>query len=92
MFSAVFSFALRQEELQANLSGSTVNLTNPAVVNGKSVVSGTLGSFKVTDLRQVSKPGWNLQTSVTDFTKGTDTIAASALGSPQTPTSPRKAA
>ncbi len=63
-----------------NLSGDTVNLTNPAIVNGKSVVSGTLGSFKVTDLRQVSKPGWNLQTSVTDFTKGTDTIAASALG------------
>lgn len=63
-----------------NLSGSTVNLTNPAIVNGKSVVSGTLGSFKVTDLRQVSKPGWNLQTSVTDFTKGTDTITASALG------------
>lgn len=63
-----------------NLSGDTVNLTNPAIVGGKSVVSGTLGSFKVTDLRQVSKPGWNLQASVTDFTKGTDTIAASALG------------
>jgi hypothetical protein len=63
-----------------NLSGDTVNLTNPAIVDGKSVVSGTLGSFKVTDLRQVSKPGWKLQTTVTDFTKGTDTIAASALG------------
>jgi hypothetical protein len=63
-----------------NLSGDTVNLTNPAIVDGKSVVSGTLGSFKVTDLRQVSHPGWNLQTNVTAFTKGTDTIAASALG------------
>jgi hypothetical protein len=63
-----------------NLSGATVNLTNPALVNGASVVSGTLGSFKVTDLRQVSKPGWRLSTYVTDFAKGTDTIAASALG------------
>ncbi|PFG17651.1 Ig-like domain-containing protein [Propionicimonas paludicola] len=63
-----------------NLSGNTVSLSNPAIVDGKSVVSGTLGSFKVTDLRQVSKPGWKLQTSVTDFAKGTDTIAASALG------------
>jgi hypothetical protein len=63
-----------------NLSGATVNLTNPALVNGASVVSGQLGSFKVTDLRQVSKPGWKLSTYVTDFTKGPDTIAASALG------------
>jgi hypothetical protein len=63
-----------------NTSGATVNLTNPALVNGASVVSGQLGTFKVTDLRQVSKPGWKLSTNVTDFTKGTDTIAASALG------------
>ncbi len=63
-----------------NLSGSTVNLTNPALVNGQSVVSGELGNFKVTDLRQVSKPGWNLSTTVADFTKGTDTIGKSALG------------
>jgi hypothetical protein len=62
-------------------SGSTVvNLTNPALVNGQSVVSGALGTFKVTDLRQVSKQGWNLKTDVAQFVKGTDTIAASALG------------
>lgn len=63
-----------------NLSGSVVNLTNPTLVNGQSVVSGELGNFKVTDLRQVSKPGWNLSTTVADFTKGTDTIGKSALG------------
>ncbi|MBA3020137.1 Ig-like domain repeat protein [Propionicimonas sp.] len=63
-----------------NLSGSVVNLTNPALVNGQSVVSGELGNFKVTDLRQVSKPGWDLSTTVADFTKGGDTIAKSALG------------
>ncbi len=63
-----------------NLSGDTVTLTNPALVNGASVVSGELGNFKVTDLRQASTPGWTLKTDVTDFTKGSDTIAASALG------------
>jgi len=63
-----------------NLSGATVDLTNPALVNGASVVSGELGKFKVTDMRQVSKPGWDLKTDVTQFAKGTDTIAASALG------------
>ncbi len=63
-----------------NLSGDTVNLTNPALVNGASVVSGELGNFKVTDLRQVSTPGWSLKTDVAQFAKGTDTIAASALG------------
>ncbi len=63
-----------------NLSGNTVDLKNPTLVNGASVVSGELGTFKVTDMRQVSKPGWSLKTDVADFKKGTDTIAASALG------------
>jgi hypothetical protein len=63
-----------------NLSGATVDLLNPALVNGASVVSGQLGNFKVTDLRQVSKPGWDLKTEVATFAKGTDTIPASALG------------
>lgn len=63
-----------------NDSAAIVNLTNPTLVNGESVVSGELGKFHVTDLRQVSKPGWNLTTTVADFTKGTDTIAKSALG------------
>lgn len=63
-----------------NLSGETVNLTNPALVNGASVVSGELGNFKVTDLRQASTPGWTLKTDVAEFAKGSDTIAASALG------------
>ena len=62
-------------------SGSNVvNLTNPALVNGQSVVSGKLGTFKVTDLRQVSKQGWDLKTTVTSFVKGTDSIDNSALG------------
>lgn len=62
-------------------SGSnTVNLTNPTLVNGASVVSGQLGTFKVTDLRVASKPGWDLKTDVTDFAKGSDTISKSALG------------
>ncbi|MBN9105138.1 MAG: Ig-like domain repeat protein [Propionibacteriaceae bacterium] len=59
---------------------STVTLTNPTFVDGQSLSSGSLGSFKVTDLRQVSKPGWDLNTSVLDFTKGTDVIDKSALG------------
>jgi hypothetical protein len=63
-----------------NTSGASVHLTNPVIVGGQSVVSGELGTFKVTDLRQVSKPGWKLSTNVADFTKGTDTIAKSALG------------
>ena len=63
-----------------NDSAAAVNLTNPTLVNGESVVSGELGKFHVTDLRQVTKPGWNLSTTVLDFTKGTDTIANSALG------------
>lgn len=65
-----------------NLSGDTVTLANPAIVNGQSVTSGELGSFKVTDLRQVSKPGWTLGTSVAQFklAGGTDTIENSALG------------
>ena len=62
-------------------SGSTVvNLTNPALVNGASVVSGQLGTFKVTDLRQVSKQGWDLKTTVSQFVKGADSIENSALG------------
>jgi hypothetical protein len=62
-------------------SGSnTVNLTNPVLVNGASVVSGQLGTFKVTDLRLASKKGWDLKTDVSQFVKGTDTIENSALG------------
>ena len=63
-----------------NLSGAVVNLTNPTIVNGQSVVSGQLGDFQVTDLRQVSKAGWSLGTTVTSFVKGSDTIANTALG------------
>ena len=63
-----------------NLSGSTVNLTNPTLVDGASIVSGELGTFKVTDLRQVSRPGWMLMADVATFVKGTDTIGNSALG------------
>jgi Bacterial Ig-like domain (group 3) len=67
-------------------SGSNVvNLTNPALVNGQSVVSGKLGTFKVTDLRQVSKQGWDLKTTVAQFVHGTDTIENTALNI--TPTS-----
>ncbi|WP_028708581.1 Ig-like domain-containing protein [Propionicicella superfundia] len=65
-----------------NLSGDTVTLADPAIVNGQSVSSGALGQFKVTDLRQVSKPGWTLGTTVQQFTLsgGTETIENSALG------------
>ncbi len=67
-----------------NDSAAVVNLTNPTLVNGESVVSGQLGKFHVTDLRQVTKPGWNLTTTVNDFTHTvgttTDTIAKKALG------------
>lgn len=63
-----------------NLSGDTVTLDNPTLVNGESVSSGELGLFKVTDLRAASQPGWTLSTNVDTFVKGTDEIANSQLG------------
>lgn len=63
-----------------NLSGDTVTLDNPTLVNGESVSSGELGLFKVTDLRVASHPGWTLSTTVADFVKGSDQIDNSQLG------------
>ena len=63
-----------------NLSGDTVTLDNPTLINGESVSSGALGAFKVTDLRVASTPGWTLQTDVDDFVMGSTTIDKAQLG------------
>jgi hypothetical protein len=60
--------------------GNVVDLTNPVLVSGASVSSGPLGTFLVTDLRQVSRQGWDLETTVSQFVQGIDTIENSALG------------
>ena len=66
-----------------DLSGTaSIELTNPVQTTNGSLSSAKLGKLMVTDLRQVSKPGWNLTTTVGTFTRqgGTDTIANTALG------------
>jgi len=66
-----------------DLSGTaSIELTNPVQTANGSLSSAKLGKLLVTDLRKVSKPGWDLTTTVGTFTRqgGTDTIANSALG------------
>lgn len=64
-------------------SVTTAAIGNPAMVDGLSTSTGTLGEFTVTDERYTSHPGWTLTTTVTQFTNSADTskvIAASQLG------------
>ena len=66
-----------------DLSGTaSIELTNPVQTANGALSSAKLGKLLVTDLRQVSKPGWDLTTTVGTFTRqgGSDTIANSALG------------
>lgn len=63
--------------------GASAELKNPTLTaDGQSLSSGTLGAFKVTDLRAVSQKGWTLNTTVDQFVLGNneDTIDNSALG------------
>jgi hypothetical protein len=48
-------------------------------VDQRSISSGTLPTFSVSDERYVSKPGWTLETKVADFVSGSTSIPASAL-------------
>ncbi|MFG6475090.1 substrate-binding domain-containing protein [Microbacterium sp. P06] len=51
----------------------------PAMVDGNTVLTATLPRFSVTDARVVSRPGYTLLSSVTDFTSGTNSMPSSSL-------------
>ncbi|MDQ1203955.1 hypothetical protein [Microbacterium sp. SORGH_AS_0862] len=62
-------------------SGATATLGNPTLdADGRSISTGTLPTFSVTDERFVSKPGWTVNTTVADFASGSNSVPASALG------------
>jgi hypothetical protein len=52
---------------------------NPALVNGLSTSTGTLGQITVSDSRAISHKGWTLTSKVADFASANGTIAASQL-------------
>jgi hypothetical protein len=62
-------------------------LSNPVLdTAGRSISTGTLGTFTVVDERAASKLGWSLSVSVDDFVNGVTVIPGSALGiKPTTP-------
>ena len=47
--------------------------------SGKSVSTGALPTFQVSDLRYITKPGWTVNTSVAAFTSGANTLQPSVL-------------
>lgn len=64
-------------------SGAKATLGTATLVNGLSTSTGALPAFTVDDQRVVSKPGWNLVASTTNFVNGADaskTIDAKQLG------------
>ncbi|WP_025157860.1 hypothetical protein [Leifsonia aquatica] len=64
-------------------AGAKATLGAASLVNGLSTSTGTLPAFTVDDQRVVSKPGWNLIASTTNFVNGADaskTIDAKQLG------------
>ncbi|TPW73641.1 hypothetical protein [Schumannella sp. 10F1B-5-1] len=62
-------------------AGAKATLGAAKLVNGMSTSTGTLGQITVKDGRVVSQPGWNLTSSVADFTDGAGgTLAAKQLG------------
>jgi hypothetical protein len=50
----------------------TATIANPAIVDGLSTSTGSLGEFSVVDERFQSHPGWTLTTTVTPFTNQSD--------------------
>jgi hypothetical protein len=61
-------------------AGAKATLGAATLVNGLSTSTGTLGQVTVKDGRVVSAPGWDLTSSVADFTNGAgSTIAAKQL-------------
>ncbi|PVW02322.1 phosphate ABC transporter substrate-binding protein [Microbacterium sp. Gd 4-13] len=60
-------------------TGATVVFDEPAIVDGRSVTTGSLPRFSVVDERHVSRPGYTVHSSVTDFISGSQNIPASAL-------------
>ncbi|GAA2565605.1 hypothetical protein [Microbacterium binotii] len=61
-------------------TGEKATLGSAALDNtGKSVSTGTLPTFQVSDERYATKPGWTVNTSVATFTSGSNTIDPTAL-------------
>ncbi|WP_440710575.1 hypothetical protein [Herbiconiux sp. YIM B11900] len=64
-------------------ASNTATIGNPALVEGLSTSTGSLGDFSVVDERFQTHPGWTLTTTVTQFTNAADSskiINASQLG------------
>jgi hypothetical protein len=64
-------------------TGATATIGDPELVNGLSTSTGVLPDFTVTDARVVTHAGWNLTSSVTEFTNSADStvkIANTQLG------------
>lgn len=64
-------------------ASNTAQIANPALVDGLSTSTGTLGAFSVVDERFQTHPGWTLTTTVTPFTNSADAskiIDAKQLG------------
>jgi len=64
-------------------AGASATFGSPSLVNNKSTTIGTLGNVTVNDGRVVSRNGWDLSATVTDFTNSVDstnTISKSQLG------------
>ncbi len=63
--------------------GASAVFAAPTLVNNKSTTTGTLGNVTVADGRSVSRKGWDLNASVTDFVNASDatnTISKAQLG------------
>ncbi|MDY0830642.1 hypothetical protein SK224_16015 [Microbacterium sp. BG28] len=61
-------------------TGEKATLGSAALDNtGKSVSTGILPTFQVSDERYATKPGWTVNTSVATFTSGSSTIDPTAL-------------
>ncbi|TFD68750.1 hypothetical protein [Cryobacterium ruanii] len=63
--------------------GAAAVFAAPTLVNNKSTTTGTLGNVTVADGRSVTRKGWDLNASVTDFVNASDntnTISKAQLG------------
>jgi hypothetical protein len=63
-------------------TNAATTIGNPAIVNGLSTSTGSLGKFSVTDGRVLAMKGWTLTTTVADFVgaDATNKISAAQLG------------
>ena len=61
-------------------TGAMATIGDPKLVGGLSTSTGKLGQITVSDKRYATQPGWNLTSSVADFTGNGKTIASKQLG------------